>query len=403
MSDVQSTGSTAGASKASTPPTASNPAPTDTGRTGREIVDAHTTGTTTDAKAVAQDLKQEIKQRPTEATQLMKDALAQAKVDDRDEIAQEFIRAHSDDELKTLGQTDAGVGALALGVNEMAQGSVYNDEVADAQRVGAALGKQVNIEANAGWGRFSGYVHGALDVAGFVPALGAIPDLINAGIYAAEGDKANAALSVVAAVPLAGDTVKGGVMAVKGVKQALKHGDDVLDVGKAVVKNGDEVVEGGAKVLKGGDDLAQGLPKTAGVTVTGSRAIDKAQTYEEGVRKLYGSVPFKQRQYEAIVDGKLVSGVADNVAVVAGKNTAIEAKFVDDWATSIRNPASPAGARPWAKAEQANMVEQAKKYSAAFDQVIFHTNSPELAAQYTKMFQDAGVANFKFVITPAIK
>ena len=389
MSDVQSTGSTAGASKASTPPAASNPAPTDTGRTGRDIVDAHTTGTTTDAKAVAQDLKQEIKQRPTEATQLMKDALAQAKVDDRDEIAQEFIRAHSDDELKTLGQTDAGVGALALGVNEMAQGSVYNDEVADAQRVGAALGKQVNIEANAGWGRFSGYVHGALDVAGFVPALGAIPDLINAGIYAAEGDKANAALSVVAAVPLAGDTVKGGVMAVKGVKQALKHGDDVL--------------EGGAKVLKGGDDLAQGLPKTAGVTVTGSRAIDKAQTYEEGVRKLYGSVPFKQRQYEAIVDGKLVSGVADNVAVVAGKNTAIEAKFVDDWATSIRNPASPAGARPWAKAEQANMVEQAKKYSAAFDQVIFHTNSPELAAQYTKMFQDAGVANFKFVITPAIK
>jgi hypothetical protein len=41
-----------------------------------------------------------------------------------------------------------------------------------------------------------------LDVLGFVPGLGAIPDLINAGIYAAEGDAVNAGLSAVAAIPL---------------------------------------------------------------------------------------------------------------------------------------------------------------------------------------------------------
>lgn len=46
------------------------------------------------------------------------------------------------------------------------------------------------------------------------------------------------------------------------------------------------------------------------------------------------------------------------------------------------------------------MVEQAKKYSSGFEGgVIYHTNSQELASQYSKAFTEAGVANFKFVIT----
>ena len=44
-------------------------------------------------------------------------------------------------------------------------------------------------------------VHGALDIAGFIPVLGAIPDGVNAGIYVLEGDWANAGLSAVAMVP----------------------------------------------------------------------------------------------------------------------------------------------------------------------------------------------------------
>lgn len=52
---------------------------------------------------------------------------------------------------------------------------------------------------------FMDFVHGALDVAGFIPGVGAIADGINAGIYAAEGDWGNAALSLAAAVPGVGD------------------------------------------------------------------------------------------------------------------------------------------------------------------------------------------------------
>ena len=37
---------------------------------------------------------------------------------------------------------------------------------------------------------------------GFVPVVGAIPDLVNAGIYAAEGDLGMAALWATAAVPI---------------------------------------------------------------------------------------------------------------------------------------------------------------------------------------------------------
>ncbi|MGC0423537.1 RHS repeat-associated core domain-containing protein [Embleya sp. AB8] len=48
-------------------------------------------------------------------------------------------------------------------------------------------------------------VHTVLDVAGMVPVVGEAADLANAGIYAAEGDWANAAISAVGALPVAGN------------------------------------------------------------------------------------------------------------------------------------------------------------------------------------------------------
>jgi filamentous hemagglutinin len=105
--------------------------------------------------------------------------------------------------------------------------------------------------------------------------------------------------------------------------------------------------------------------------------------------------------YQGTVNGKIVDGIADAVTSVAGKKTAVEAKFVDDWSTSLRNPASPVGSKPWAVSEQQNMVNQAIKYSSGFEGgVIYHTNSAELAAHYSQAFKNAGMTNFKFVITP---
>ncbi|MEJ8563508.1 filamentous hemagglutinin N-terminal domain-containing protein [Yoonia sp. GPGPB17] len=140
---------------------------------------------------------------------------------------------------------------------------------------------------------------------------------------------------------------------------------------------------------------------TDAVSVTGARSIDKAQSYETGVREIYGGASLSDRSFTVIVDGRRVNGIADDVAVINGRTTAVDAKFTDDWATSIRNPNSPNGTQPWAVAEQQKMINQARNYSEAFDGgAIYHTNNPALAQHYTRVFNDAGISNFEFVVTP---
>lgn len=64
-----------------------------------------------------------------------------------------------------------------------------------------------------------------LDVAGFVPAFGAVPDIINGLIYICRGDWGNAGLSFLAAIPVYGDSVAAitkGAKFAKTVKQTQK-------------------------------------------------------------------------------------------------------------------------------------------------------------------------------------
>jgi len=78
------------------------------------------------------------------------------------------------------------------------------------------------VEKKGLWSKMSGVVHGALDVAGFIPLLGAAPDLANAGIYALEGNAVEAGISAVAAIPGFGDGVKAGALVVKSGKAVAK-------------------------------------------------------------------------------------------------------------------------------------------------------------------------------------
>ena len=119
---------------------------------------------------------------------------------------------------------------------------------------------------------------------------------------------------------------------------------------------------------------------------------------------MYGDLPLSQRKFNVFVDGRKVSGIADNTTSIDRKLTAVEAKYVDDWPTSMRNPASEIASKPWAADEQQQMIEQAKKYSQYFPGgIVYHTNSADLAAYYTNVFQKFGIRSFRFVITPAIK
>jgi hypothetical protein len=185
----------------------------------------------------------------------------------------------------------------------------------------------------------------------------------------------------------------------------------LIDQGAMIV----ELAAGGFAILKGGAVL--GTIDTAGalsprvvpltfetsassVTISGVRAIDRAQTYENGIRGIYSGLTFSERQFTAIVNGVRINGVADDVTTIGGRLTAVEAKYVSNWPDSISNPSSWAGGQPWGLAEQNRMIAQAQAYSAGFPGgVVYHTNSVELATHYTTVFQNAGIDNVQFIIT----
>jgi hypothetical protein len=99
---------------------------------------------------------------------------------------------------------------------------------------GAASAKQANPEVKpetpkeegwwSSWG--SAVVHTVLDVGGVIPVVGIFSDGLNAGIYAAEGDMTNAAISGASAaanlIPGGGAATKAGKLAYRGGKMALE-------------------------------------------------------------------------------------------------------------------------------------------------------------------------------------
>ncbi len=76
----------------------------------------------------------------------------------------------------------------------------------------AAFHHLFNAEASEGgwWDKTSAWVHGGLDAAGLIPAVGIIADAANALVFLAEGDFAGAGISLAAMVPAAGQFVAGG-------------------------------------------------------------------------------------------------------------------------------------------------------------------------------------------------
>lgn len=75
-------------------------------------------------------------------------------------------------------------------------------------------------------------LHTALDAAGLIPALGAVPDAVNAGIYAIEGDWVGAGVSAAAIVPIFG---QGATLTRFGVKVS----DEAIErVGREGIENG---------------------------------------------------------------------------------------------------------------------------------------------------------------------
>src|SRR5262249_39406166 len=107
------------------------------------------------------------------------------------------------------------------------------------------------------------------------------------------------------------------------------------------------------------------------------------QDYERQVRGLYAGYPAAPRQYTAVVDGVTHNGIADHAVSIGGRSVAVEAKhFNSPWERSIRNPRGTLREKLFAIAEQRKLIAQARKYSAAFDEVVYHSNSLEFIRRY---------------------
>ncbi|MCB0112093.1 MAG: hypothetical protein KDE53_39495, partial [Caldilineaceae bacterium] len=78
------------------------------------------------------------------------------------------------------------------------------------------------------WDKYGEWVHGGLDILGFVPGLGEIADGVNGLIYLAEGRHLEAGISFAAMIPFAGDAGKVAKWGVKAGKEALETGVERL-------------------------------------------------------------------------------------------------------------------------------------------------------------------------------
>ncbi len=96
-----------------------------------------------------------------------------------------------------------------------------------------------------------------LDFAGFIPVLGAGPDVINTIISAGRGNWGDAAINAIAIIPFWGDAAKGGKMLAKAGQEGVLHVDEISAAVNAVAKNGDKAKD----ILKAGDETGNAFGK----------------------------------------------------------------------------------------------------------------------------------------------
>jgi hypothetical protein len=153
-------------------------------------------------------------------------------------------------------------------------------------------------------------LHDALNIAGLIPALGAVPDAINAGIYIIEGDWTNAGISAIAMIPVFGDAAN---VVKAGEKTVLKVS------GEAVEKVGAKEMAAAFKEAKGTQaaKLAKEAEATKAVATVAEEVKLSKQEYEAALKMVFPS------QY---VDP--VAKLVDDIGQKSAKRAMENPKFV---------------------------------------------------------------------------
>jgi hypothetical protein len=149
-------------------------------------------------------------------------------------------------------------------------------------------------------------LHTALNIAGLVPALGAIPDAINAGIYLVEGDWVNAGISAIAIVPIFGGSAS---VVLRGEKTVVTVSGEVIE------KVGQKEISTGLKDARAAQATKVAAEsRAAAARIAGAEEIKLSkEEYEAALKLVFPS------QYVNEV-ARLVDGVGERAAARAMQN-----------------------------------------------------------------------------------
>ena len=166
-------------------------------------------------------------------------------------------------------------------------------------------GGPVSINKQTTW---KDWAHGALDVAGMIPAVGNIADGINAAWYAAEGDYEMAGLSAAAAIPGAGLFAGGGKILSK-----VNRGMKTIDKARKVAKHTDpSAIKIASKLYsEGGKKVAMALPEVAMDNLRNVPKNIKRNLKEGSKFNIFGNRPVKLTAADKVLEyGNAAVGVA---------------------------------------------------------------------------------------------
>ena len=153
-------------------------------------------------------------------------------------------------------------------------------------------------------------VHGFLDVAGFIPALGAVPDIANGIIYLCQGDFTNMGLSFVAAVPVYGDTIagvtKGAKYVGKGIKAAKENKVVAANIKRIECLDVDKQAEIIVEMAKKNDIKKISLLWTNGTKFNTKAVVRKVESMNPELKIRAFETTIEGIQMEKTVNRKLV-------------------------------------------------------------------------------------------------
>ncbi|WP_339157227.1 contractile injection system protein, VgrG/Pvc8 family [Paenibacillus sp. FSL W8-0186] len=168
------------------------------------------------------------------------------------------------------------------------------------------------------WEKALDVVQVGLDVAGLIPGLGEIADLVNAGIYLARGDYANAALSAAAAIPFAGWAATGA--------KFVKRGVEAFKTGQKLMKGVDRAVDAFQAVKKTASMAPNAMRQDLGKVWTSARKLGNNLGLGEQLGKIKNAMQRLSVSHPRLAHAVSTSAsVSQHVAMQYTRSLAIEA------------------------------------------------------------------------------